>query len=504
MNIQLLDCTFRDGGYYTNWDFETILVNNYCKLISNLPIKYIEIGYRNFEKNSYFGQFYYSPIDRIKNIKSKLNESQKISLMLNAKDYTIVDISQIFSKCNDIVDLVRIATVPEQIEHSLKIAKTLKSLGFEVGVNIMHLSKIDENHDIYNKIGGIEAYVDYLYLVDSYGSVYPDELEKIIKLFREKCNAVLGFHGHNNMELAFINSLRAIDCGVKIIDSTVLGMGRGAGNLKLELLLIHLKSKKYLDVDLNILSQLVEQFNPLMNKYKWGLSFPYMVSGSYSLPQKDVMNAIEIDRYSIASIVSTMSSDTLNPLQIFRYEPVVERCIIIGGGSSIKIHIEAITTYLKINKNIVIIHSTSKYINKFSALKNKQLFCVSGDELIKLNNRHYDFIDQFIFEPSPRKINTTIPYDNNIVELNNINFIEYFHDSPLVISLQTALDMGVANIELIGFDGYTELESKKELYLMHENQKIISTFLSKKEKLTSLTKTNYKGLSHKSIYSKLL
>ena len=74
----------------------------------------------------------------------------------------------------------------------------------------------------------------------------------------------------------------------------------------------------------------------------------------------------------------------------------------------------------------------------------------------------------------------------------------------MVISLQTALDMGVANIELIGFDGYTELESKKELYLMHENQKIISTFLSKKEKLTSLTKTNYKGLSHKSIYSKLL
>lgn len=502
--VKLLDCTLRDGGYYTLWDFDTDLIDRYCHLMAKLPIEYIEIGYKSNEKDDYFGEFYYSPLDTIKKIRSKLDESQKIALLLNAKDCIDSDISQLLSKCIDLVALVRIATDPGNIEHSLEIAKTLKSLGFEVAINIMYISKIDKDHEIYTSIGDIDTYVDYLYLVDSYGSVYPDELEKTIKLFRKNCNVKLGFHGHNNLELAFVNSLRAIECGVVIIDSTILGMGRGAGNLKLELLLTHLKARKDLGVDLNVLSHLIELFSPLMNKYKWGTNLPYMVSGSYSLPQKDVMDAIEIDRYSIAGIVNTMGSNINNALKVFKYEPKVEKCVIVGGGSSIKQHIEAITTYLKRNQSLVIIHSTSKYINEFSTLKNKQLFCVSGDELTKLNDsEQYNFIDQFIFEPSPRKINVNISQNDNITELNSIDFIEYSHDSPLAISLQTALEIGTVNIELIGFDGYKELKSKKDLYLMRENQKIISTFSSKKEKLSSLTKTNYKDLNQKSIYWKI-
>ncbi len=502
--IKLLDCTLRDGGYYTQWDFETSLIDQYSHLMAKLPIEYIEIGYRSIEKDDYFGEFYYSPLDTINRIRSKLDPSQKIALLLNAKDCIGIDISNLMSQCIELVDLVRIATDPEKIEDSLELAKALKSLGFDVAINIMYISKINEDHDIYKNIGDIESYVDYLYLVDSYGSVYPDDLEKIIKLFQKNCDVKLGFHGHNNLELAFVNSLRAVECEVEMIDSTILGMGRGAGNLKIELLLTHLKAKNALDVDLNVLGQLIELFSPLMDNYKWGTNLPYMVSGSYSLPQKDVMDAIEIDRYSIASIVNTMSSETLNKLQIFQYEDEVEKCVIIGGGSSIEQHINAIKTYLEDNQHIIIIHSTSKYINKFSAMKNRQLFCVSGDELTKLNNsRQYNFIDQFVFAPSPRKINVNIPQDDNMVELNKIDFIEYFHDSPLTISLQTALEVGTGNIELIGFDGYLELKSKKELYLMHENQKIISTFSSRKVKLNSLTKTSYKDLNQKSIYSKV-
>lgn len=504
--IEILDCTFRDGGYYTLWDFDASLVEQYSHLISKLPIKYIEIGYRSIDKESYYGEFYYSPLDTIKKFKKNLKKSQKISLMLNAKDCNDidVDISKLFSPCLGLIDLVRIATHPEKIGHSLKIAKALKSLGFNVGLNIMYLSEIDEKHIIYKSIGDIDTYVDYLYLVDSYGSVYPDELEKSIKLFQKNCNLPLGFHGHNNLEFAFINSLKAIECGVEMIDSTILGMGRGAGNLKLELLLIHLKAKGVFDVDLNSLSQLIELFYPLMNKYKWGTNFPYMISGSYSLPQKDVMEALEIDRYSIASIVNTMSSTTSDILQIFQYESKVHKCVIIGGGTSIEKHLEAIITYLKGNKSVVIIHSTSKYINKFSALKNKQLFCVAGDELTKLNNsEQYNFIDQFIFEPSPRKINVNIPLNNIFFELKSIDFINRFYDSPLSISLQTALNMGVVDVELIGFDGYPKLKSKKELYLMQENQMIISTFSKREEKISTLTKTNYNDLIQKSIYTKV-
>ncbi|NOQ14155.1 MAG: hypothetical protein GQ583_06720 [Methyloprofundus sp.] len=501
--INLLDCTLRDGGYYTLWDFETTLIKQYCYLMAKLPIEYIEIGYRSIEKDDYFGEFYYSPVDSLRNIKSRLNKSQKISLMLNAKDCTDIDLAKLLSKCFGLVSLVRIATDPEKIEHSLKIAKTLKSLGYQVAINIMYISKINQGHTIFQHIKNIDTSVDYLYLVDSYGSVYPDDLEKTIKLFQQNCNVALGFHGHNNLELAFINSLRAIECGVNIIDSTILGMGRGAGNLKLELILTHLNAKKDLNIDLNSLSQLNELFSPLMNKYKWGTNLPYMVSGSYALPQEDVMNAIRINRYSIASIVNTMNSNTVNELQTFQCPTDSKNCIIIGGGSSIEKHYAAITKYLMLNQHIVIIHSTSKYINKFSTFKNKQFFCIAGDELTKLNNSQYDFIDHFIFGPSPRKINVKIPHNSTSYELKKIDFIDKFHDSPLSISLQTALDMKVKNIELIGFDGYIELNSQKELYLMQENQLIISTFLKIQQKIISLTKTNYKDLLKQSIYTKV-
>lgn len=501
--IKLLDCTFRDGGYYTQWDFSTKLVDQYCELIAKLPIEYIEIGYKSIEKESYFGEFFYSPEITIRKIRAKLGKHQKISLMLNAKDCIDVDISRLLAKCAGIVDLIRIAINPEKIEHGLEIAKTLKFLGFQVAINIMYLSEIDKNHKIFKIIENIHTYVDFLYLVDSYGAVYPDELEVAIKLFQKNCDVVLGFHGHNNLELAFFNSLRAVECGVEMIDSTILGMGRGAGNLKLELFLTHLKAKEDIDVDMNILGQLVQLFYPLMEKYKWGTSYPYMVSGSYSLSQGNVMNAVEIDRYSIASIVNTMSSDTHTVLQIFQYETTVEKCIIIGGGLEIKNHVDAITKYLVSNQSIIIIHSTSKYIDRFSDLKNKQFFCVAGDELTKLNdNCQYDFIEQLIFEPSPRKINVNIPTHNIVCELKSIEFIDRFHDSPLAISLQTALDIKATTIELVGFDGYTELKSKKELYLMQENQQIISSFSKEQQKISSLTKTHYKSLIQQSIYSK--
>jgi len=502
MSIELLDCTLRDGGYYTLWDFESKLINHYLKFISQLPIKYIEIGYRSIEKEDYLGEFYYLPLETIKAIKSKLNKSQKIALMLNTKDCSTDSVVTLLSECTDFVDLIRLATDPKKIEHSLEISKILKSLGFKVGINIMYLSTIDKNHSIYNKIKDIEEYVDYLYLVDSYGSIYPTELENSIKEFQKNTKVNLGFHGHNNLELAFVNTLKALECGITMIDSTVLGMGRGAGNLKLELFLTHLKEKENWNVNFNILSQLVELFNPLMTKYKWGTNLPYMVSGSYSLPQKDVMDMIIIDRYSIASIVNTMNSDTLSPLQAFQYIPVVEKCIIIGGGSSVNKHLKAITNYLTKNKAIII-HSTSKYINDFSTLTNKQFFCIAGDELIKLNkNSQYNFIHQFIFGPSPRKVNISILDKYNVAELKSIDFIEKFHDSPLAISLQSAIDIKAKNIELIGFDGYTELKSTKELYLMQENQIIISSF-SKQKNIISLTKTNYSDIIQKSIYSKV-
>jgi 4-hydroxy 2-oxovalerate aldolase len=492
--IKLLDCTLRDGGYYSNWDFDNHLTKKYFKYIEKLPIEYIEVGYRSKLKDEYFGEYFYLPLSTLKMIKQ--HTSKKLAVMLNAKDCNEIDVVNSLKDTTKFISLVRLATDPNEIEFSLKLAKKIKDIGFEVAINIMYISKIDKQHVFFSYLEGIEQYINILNLVDSYGSIYPKELELLINRVKNKTKVTLGFHGHNNLELAFVNTLKAIDSGVGYIDSTVLGMGRGAGNLKTELILTHLKSKENIKVDLNYLGKLTELFLPLQAKYKWGTNLAYMVSGSYSLPQKDVMDALEINRYSLSGIVNQLKNDDQIKLPLFKLDKI-DDCLIIGGGTSIEKHIEVIKEFLTLNKKTLVIHSTSKYLNLFKKIENIQYFAVAGDELLKLDD--VSRIDKYILEPTPRKVNSNIIHKINFYELEKIKFIKKYNDAPLTISLQISLDIKAKNVYLVGFDGYSELKSKKELYLMQENQEIIDSFTAKRE-MTILTPSKYKNLKQKSIY----
>jgi 4-hydroxy 2-oxovalerate aldolase len=493
--VKILDCTLRDGGYYTNWDFEKDLTKKYFKYINKLPIEYVEVGYKSALKNEYLGEYYYLPLSTLRRIKRYT--SKKLSIMLNAKDCIEIDVEILLKNTKEFISLVRIATDPNAMELSLELAKKIKSLGFDVAINVMYISRIDKNHKFFSYLDGIHDCIDTLNLVDSYGSIYPDELEELIYEVQRKTSIALGFHGHNNLELAFINTLKAIECRAEYVDCTILGMGRGAGNLKTELILTYLKSKKNIRVDLNYLGDLTELFIPLQAKYKWGTNLAYMVSGSYSLTQKDVMDALAIDRYSLSGIVNQLKNDEELTLPLFEFDKVASDCMIIGGGNSVEKHIEVIVEFLKLNQNTLIVHSTSKHINLFEKLDNIQYLAVAGDELLKLHK--ISSIDKYILESSPRKVNSNVTDKMDFYELEKIDFISKYSDAPLAISLQISLVIKAKNIYLVGFDGYSELKNKKELYLMQENQEIIDSFISKND-LISLTSTKYKNIHQKSIY----
>ncbi len=496
--IKLLDCTIRDGGYYTSWDFDDCLIKEYFQLLNKLPYEYLEIGYRSIEKEKYLGEYFYLPCKTIRKIRELT--TKKLSIMINSKDCIDIDLKELLNDIKDEISLIRIAIDPRRIDFGLELAKTIKSLGFEVTFNVMYISRVIEDSTFIKNLTYINQYVDYLYLVDSYGSIYPDELEILIKNIQAQTDISLGFHGHDNLELAYANTLTAIYNGVEIIDSTVLGMGRGAGNLKTELMLSYLKSRLNVDIDLNILGRLTELFKPLHEQYRWGTNLAYMVSGCYSLPQKDVMEALEINRYSLTGIINHIKNDKNLTLPKLKFNGNTDSCIIIGGGFSINHHIDAIREYLFQHNNVIVIHSTSKYINCFKDLKNIQFFAVAGDELLKID-KLFNYLT-YVLEPIPRKVNCNISNIKNFYELEKINFINKYFDSPLTISLQIALDLCVQNIYLVGYDGYKHQKNKKELYLMQENQEIINTFLINNE-LFSYTKSNYKNLKEQSIYAKI-
>ena len=148
--LQLLDCTLRDGGYYTNWDFETGLVDRYVKAMEALPLDYIELGYRCKPLEGYYGEYFYMPKSRLEALKAKCPNTG-IALMLDEKNNSAIDAQKLFGDLKGLCDMVRITVAPGKTTSALKLAATVKEMGYKVALNFMYLSqlKIDASFFIY-------------------------------------------------------------------------------------------------------------------------------------------------------------------------------------------------------------------------------------------------------------------------------------------------------------------------------------------------------------------
>jgi 4-hydroxy 2-oxovalerate aldolase len=304
--MKILDCTLRDGGYYTNWDFDKKLVELYLKSMERLPIDYLEVGYRNPRMDGYYGEYFFCPVNTMEFLQK--NSTKPLAIILNEKSIQKETVKDLLGPCVGIVSLVRLAVDPSNFTRALSLAEAVKALGFDVAFNVMYMSNWKEHPQLINSLQYLDGLAKYFYMVDSYGGVYPNDVKGTIEMVREKTNVDLGFHGHNNLELGLINTLSAIENKVDIVDATITGMGRGAGNLKMELLLTVLSQQGKLDIDFNSLSEVTDAFETLQRQYGWGTSLPYMVSGANSLPQKDVMEWTAKRYYSINSIVRALNN----------------------------------------------------------------------------------------------------------------------------------------------------------------------------------------------------
>lgn len=499
--INILDCTLRDGGYYTSWDFDTQLVEDYLAAMELLPVEFVELGYRSTPQKQYEGEYCYLPLSTLKRCKA-LCPSKKLAIMINLKDVDENSVVLLLGPCVGYVDLVRLAVRPDNLAQAAKIANVIKSMGFLVAINIMYMSTWKSQDGFYDSLHQLEGTVDYVWMVDSYGAVQPNDMKIIIENVKKQISCSLGFHGHNNLELAMANSLEAINLGCQIIDSTILGMGRGAGNLKTELLLTYLQKIGW-DVDFYKLSNIVELFHKLQQQYHWGTNIPYMISGANSLPQKDIMEMMSKRRYSVTSIVEILQNAFSKQNQIYpKYAGyLAENTIVIGGGPSVKQHRKAIIDFIKQN-DLFVVFASAKHIDLISEFPEKpHVVCLVGEEGHKLENHVFTFTTNTHFI-----VNTTLKTDTYVPEnlkqqIYNLPITQPelpYSDSPLSIALQL---VGVRKVWMIGFDGYLAVETNEDVYdLMQENQRIIDAYQGE---LISLLPTAYKNIKQTSIYSYL-
>jgi 4-hydroxy 2-oxovalerate aldolase len=509
--MKILDCTLRDGGYYTNWDFDKNLVNTYINSCNELPIDYLEVGYRSIPMKGYLGEYFYLPLYVMEGLKEK--SSKKLVVILNEKDIRPEFVSELLKPCKGLIDMVRIAIDPKRFSFALKLAESVKNQGFEVGFNVMYMSKWKDHKDFLGLLPEVKGISDYFYMVDSYGGVYPSDVKETIQMVKPLLSDVpLGFHGHNNLELALINTLTAIEEGCEIVDATITGMGRGAGNVKTELLLTALNAKGSLDVDFNPLSKVVDAFTNLQREYDWGTNLPYMVSGAHSLPQKDVMDWVGKRYYSFNSIIRALQNqakglidnEELESIDLIKY--LGKNVVIVGGGESIKEHEEAIKDYLNKNKETIIIHSSSKNAKFFKSLENLQIFCLVGNEGVRLEDAFDSEKPQNIIgvlPPFPRKMGTFVPYfiKEKSFQLDSNRFSGPASENVTSIVLELCYNINSSQVFVVGYDGYSDSVSQNQLELFNENEELFSE--ASDLNIQSLTPTKYQNIKHTSIYSLL-
>jgi 4-hydroxy 2-oxovalerate aldolase len=276
-NCKILDCTIRDGGLVNNWDFSVEFVQDLYKGLSAAGVEYMEIGYKNSPKllKGEAGPWRFLDEEFLRKVIPQKTETKLSALV----DIGRVDENDILPRSESMLDLIRVACYIKDVDKALELVQTFHDKGYETSLNIMALSHVLE-HELVEAFADIaKSPVDIVYIVDSYGSMDAKDMDYLIDKFQSLLpNKQLGVHTHNNMQLAFSNTLVGVNKGITYLDSSVYGMGRAAGNCPTELLVSYLKNPRY---ELRPVLDIIERHMiPLREKVEWGYIIPYMISGA--------------------------------------------------------------------------------------------------------------------------------------------------------------------------------------------------------------------------------
>ena len=281
-DIKVVDCTIRDGGLVNNFYFDDAFVRNLYTANVAAGVEYMEFGYKASKEIfdvKEFGKWKFCDEQDIRDIVGDNNTDLKISVMADVgrTDYK----KDIIPKTDSVIDMIRIATYINTIPAAIEMIHYCAEMGYETTINIMAVSTAAESElDLALDLLA-QSEVGTIYLVDSYGSLYPEQIRRLADKYlkvAEKYGKKVGIHAHNNQQLAFANTIEACTVGVSYLDATMSGMGRGAGNCNMELLLGFLRNPKY---SLNpVLKFLQNQMLPLKKTgLVWGCDVQYMLTG---------------------------------------------------------------------------------------------------------------------------------------------------------------------------------------------------------------------------------
>lgn len=533
-DIKILDCTFRDGGYYNDWDFSTPLINSYLEAMKAAQVDIVELGFRFLKNSGFKGPCAFATDDFIRSL--TIPEGLEVGVMLNGGDLLtdlglVPTLERLFPEKADTtpVSLVRFACHFREFEQVLPAVGWLTERGYKVGFNLMQITERSEEEVRHYARTSKEWPIEALYFADSMGSMSSDDVGRIIGWMRKEWDGPIGVHTHDNMGRALANTLRAAADGATWLDATVTGMGRGPGNARTEELVIEAEALRGRPANLVPLMNIIRRtFQPMKTHYGWGTNPYYYLSGHYGIHPTYIQEMMGDARYSEEDILavidflrheggSKFSSERLNGARTFyrgeaqgSWSPKEimdgRDVLILGTGPGVAEHRAALEDYVRRTQPLVLSLNTQSAIDP--GLIDLRVAC-HPVRLMADCDLHTSLPQPLItpFSMLPEDLRKNLQ-DKEVLDFGlavspgSFNFHDTHCEVPaplvLAYSLAIATSGGAKRILMAGFDGYPAGDRRNE-----ETAEILSAYKGHtSDVMLSLTPTRH-AIATASLYGYL-
>jgi len=467
--IRVLDCTLRDGGYVNNWQFSNTQIQSIIGSLEDAHIEIIECGYLNDSQGKGFDTTLFQDVDSYMKVVGAIETQAQKVVMINFGDF---DISHLPPKNTNTIDGIRLAFHKKDLQEVFVYAQKVIELGYTLYFQPMVTKNYSDLEflSLIEKVNQLGVYS--FYIVDSFGSMTLQEFQKYMILADSnlKQTIALGYHSHNNMQLAFSNAIMMCSMNLQreiLIDASIYGIGRGAGNLNTELITDYLNTTLQKSYNTLPLLEIIDKFlYSLMQKNSWGFSPAQYLSASLNchpnyatyLINKNTNHIVGVkkvlerlpyesrnsfDEILIEKLYREFLLETKTPVTQKFIPPASKQIFLLASGKSVQKYTDTIQEMVYSQKYCTI------------ALNHKPSFEV--DYYFFSNQKRYDEFASVLLEEktivtSNIALKKSVAYVLDIEQLVHID--DLFVTNVAMVMMHYLLLLGIQKIAIAGLDGY--------------------------------------------------
>lgn len=478
--IYILDCTLRDGAYITESMFGEKTLRGVINNLTKANIDMIEVGWLKNLDYSKGSSWYNKPEDIIQYLPNEKKSNQSYIAMI---DYGRYDISQLKDYDGKSIDTIRLVFPKEKFEEAIEFSKIIKQKGYNLCLQAANTPSYSDFEllKLIKKVN--EVTPQALSIVDTFGIMYPNDLRHIFEIFDKNLHKdiKIGFHSHNNLQMSFalaIDFMNYITERDLIIDSSLVGMGRGAGNTCTELVTNYLNKYNHSNYDLDMVMDTIDIYmTNLISKYNWGYSIPYCIAGQLGSHVNNIAYLQNTHKTNYKDMKLILESMPINERKLYNYDNLEQAYISYQDKK-----IDDSQSYEKLfellnNKEILLLSPGKSLKTQSDKIKD----CINKIQPIIMGVNHIpeNYNVDFLFFSNPVRYNYAKTSNRNkfdnlkkIITSNikteicdkeyliNYSLIakfgwKYFDNSTIML-IRLLDKIGVKSINIAGFDGYDE------------------------------------------------